>query len=56
MLMEVAGFKGRTNHQPVPYHDKLLTYTSTTVLGSLVEDLARQTGAALVFPYYTPAP
>ncbi|KAJ5775200.1 uncharacterized protein N7511_000211 [Penicillium nucicola] len=29
---------------------------SPTVHGSLMEDLARQTGAAIVFPYYTPAP
>ncbi|KAF5859748.1 hypothetical protein ETB97_002470 [Aspergillus alliaceus] len=29
---------------------------SPTVHGSLMEDLARQTGAAVVFPYYTPAP
>lgn len=29
---------------------------SPTVHGSLVQDLVRQTGAAVVFPYYTPAP
>ncbi|KAM5352771.1 hypothetical protein ACJ41O_005493 [Fusarium nematophilum] len=29
---------------------------SPTVHGSLVEDFVRQTGAAVVFPYYTPAP
>ncbi|OQD88421.1 hypothetical protein PENANT_c004G00853 [Penicillium antarcticum] len=29
---------------------------SPTVHGSLMEDLARQTGAAVVFPYYSPAP
>lgn len=29
---------------------------SPTAHGALMEDLARQTGAAVVFPYYTPAP
>ncbi|KAJ5981325.1 hypothetical protein N7499_001662 [Penicillium canescens] len=29
---------------------------SPTVHGSLMEDLARQTSAAVVFPYYSPAP
>ncbi|KAJ4128168.1 hypothetical protein NW768_008454 [Fusarium equiseti] len=29
---------------------------SPTVHGALMEDFARQTGAAVVFPYYTPAP
>ncbi|GKU08421.1 lipase [Fusarium langsethiae] len=29
---------------------------SPTTHGALIEDLARQTGAAIVFPYYTPAP
>lgn len=29
---------------------------SPTVHGTLMEDFVRQTGAAVVFPYYTPAP
>lgn len=29
---------------------------SPTVHGALMEDFVRQTGAAVVFPYYTPAP
>lgn len=55
--MEVAGSLEGMNHQSVAYHnDHLLIYASPTVHGPLVEDLARQTGAAVVFPYYTPAP
>lgn len=34
----------------------ILTNCSPTVHGSLMEDLAQQTGAAVVFPYYSPAP
>src|SRR3954454_23038581 len=34
----------------------ILTNSSPTVHGSLMEDLARQTSAAVVFPYYSPAP
>ena len=34
----------------------LLNAPSPTVYAPLLEDIVRQTGAAVVFPYYTPAP
>lgn len=34
----------------------MLIHPSPTVYAPFLSDLARRTGAAIVFPYYTPAP
>lgn len=54
--MAVGSLEGKALFVRREKKNASLTNLSPTCYAPLLEDLARRTGAAIVFPYYTPAP